>query len=136
MVPSSVALVAVLLPLAVLSAPTVHLQDGVHISSASGESSDNDRSVTEPGTIMKPHIVEPTWITVTMPPLAYNQPVGSINQPHVMPPYVGYFAVPPQYQPPVANSWPSYYPAPNMVVLPPYPGNHLCNQPASSYRVI
>uniref|UniRef100_A0A182NRI7 VM domain-containing protein n=1 Tax=Anopheles dirus TaxID=7168 RepID=A0A182NRI7_9DIPT len=130
MFPSFVLLVGVILPASVLSAPTVHFEDQfVDISDSARY--DSDRLATEATPLQpKPHIVEPTWITVTMPPLSYNPSVHA-QQPPVMTPYVAYIPVPPQHQP-LPMPWPSYYP--NMPVLPPYPSNHLCNQrPQNSY---
>ncbi|XP_050072149.1 serine/threonine-protein kinase WNK2-like [Anopheles maculipalpis] len=130
----NVLLVGIVLPFSVLSAPTVHLQDHFPDPTVT-EDYNAVPAVTEaPQLLGKPHVVEPTWITVTMPPQSYT-PTGIEPKPHVMPPYTTYIPVPPLQQPMPVAQWPLYYP--NMPVLPyPYASNHLCNQQMSSYRVV
>uniref|UniRef100_A0A182K473 VM domain-containing protein n=1 Tax=Anopheles christyi TaxID=43041 RepID=A0A182K473_9DIPT len=123
-------LIGVFLSTTILAAPTVHLQD--HFLETTAEY-DSVPSVTQaPQLQPRAHVVEPTWITVTMPPVSYN-PSGTDPKPHVMPPYISYVPIAPHQQP-MVGPWPQYYP--NLPVLPyPYPSNHLCNQPMGSYRV-
>ncbi|XP_049279476.1 uncharacterized protein LOC125761923 [Anopheles funestus] len=138
-------LTAVLLPIAVLGAPTVHLQDYARETSTADDYNAAQPDSESSQSNVKPQVVEPTWITVTMPPTSYT-PTGTDPKPHTMQPYTSYVVVPPVQQP-MAGSWPSYYP--NMPVLPygypyphpypypqPYSHNHLCNQQTSPYRVI
>ncbi|EAA07694.2 AGAP002588-PA [Anopheles gambiae str. PEST] len=128
-----VLLVGVLLPIATLAAPTVHLQD-YYPEAATTPGYDTVPSGTQTPPLQQPraHVVEPTWITVTMPPVSYN-PAGTDPKPHVMEPYVRYVPVAPLQQPPLVGQWPMPYPS--MPVLPyPYHGNQWCNQPMGSYR--
>uniref|UniRef100_A0A182NZV2 Secreted protein n=1 Tax=Anopheles epiroticus TaxID=199890 RepID=A0A182NZV2_9DIPT len=127
-------LVGVLLPVAIIAAPTVHLQNHLP-ESGTADAYGGGQSVTEtPQFQTRPHVVEPTWITVTVPPESYN-PSRTVNpQYHAMPQYVTYMPFPPVHQQPMMGQWPSYYPS--MPVMPyQYPSNHLCNQPTGSYRV-
>uniref|UniRef100_A0A182Y6H5 Uncharacterized protein n=1 Tax=Anopheles stephensi TaxID=30069 RepID=A0A182Y6H5_ANOST len=120
----SVLLAGILFPGLVLSAPTVHLQD--HFPDPTGTEDYNAvPAITETPQLQgAPHVVEPTWITVTMLPPSYT-PTGPELKPNVMPPYTAYVAVPPLQQP-MPAPWPLYYP--HMPVLPyPYANNHLCN---------
>ncbi|XP_052901434.1 uncharacterized protein LOC128308210 [Anopheles moucheti] len=118
-----VILAGVLLPVSVLCAPTVHLQDYVPESTPDYNSIQSETE--QPRPIAKPHVVEPTWITVTVPP--------TYPKPHVMPPFTSYVVVPPVHQP-MGGPWPMYYP--NMPVLPyQYPTNHMCQQQMSPYPV-
>uniref|UniRef100_A0A182IWB6 Uncharacterized protein n=1 Tax=Anopheles atroparvus TaxID=41427 RepID=A0A182IWB6_ANOAO len=134
-------LISVLLP-AVFGAPTVHLQDAYH-ESATVANIPNSNAVqlgarfaeAQPAATGKPHIVEPTWITVTGPPPVYTPPGNPGQLPHVMQPYYTYVPVPPENQPwPWPAQWPSYYPG--MPVLPhPAGPSQLCQQPSNPYRV-
>uniref|UniRef100_A0A182MDL6 Uncharacterized protein n=1 Tax=Anopheles culicifacies TaxID=139723 RepID=A0A182MDL6_9DIPT len=93
-------------------------------------------SVTEsPKHGTKPHIVDPVWITVTVPPPSYT-PTRTDPKPHVMPPYISYVPVP-QLPQPMGGQFPMYYPnMPYYPIMPyPYPNNHLCNQQTSSHSV-
>lgn len=129
----------------VLSAPTVHLQQsGSHEASAVPGSVPNQPAgyygsggayANDPASAaaQKPHIVEPTWITVTMPPLVYNPSDNSV-QPPVMQPYFTYVPIQQQMSQPWTAPW-HQPPYPNMGVQPAAPlGNPLCNQQPNAYR--
>lgn len=131
---------SVLIPV-IFGAPTVHLQNEYYESASVPSTPDkNTVSLDNRGSFdhaqqipEKPHIVEPTWITVTMPPVYL--PSGhsaQSGQPPIMQPYYTYIPVPPVNQP-WSGPWPMYHPP--MPVLPPLPSNHLCNQPSNPYRV-
>ncbi|XP_058121213.1 uncharacterized protein LOC131285036 [Anopheles ziemanni] len=128
----------VLIPV-VFGAPTVHLQNEFYESATvpstpdkNAVALDNRGSFNQIHRIPeKPHIVEPTWITVTMPPSLPGQ-FGHSGQPPIMQPYYTYIPVPPLNQP-WSGPWPTYHPP--MPVLPPLPSNQLCNQPSNAYRV-
>ncbi|XP_053667477.1 uncharacterized protein LOC128717829 [Anopheles marshallii] len=124
-----VILAGVLLPASVLCAPTVHLQDYVPESPTTPDYNSIQSVDEQPRIGTKPHVMEPTWITVTVPPISYGP---TDPKPHAMPPYTSYVVVPPLHQP-MGGQWPLYYP--NMPVLPyQYPINHMCQQQMSPYR--